>query len=329
MRIRQITGNKKKYLPLLLIGDEQESMIDRYLNCGDMFGMFNGEEIIAEIVITNEGGGTYEIKNIAVASGYRKKGYARRMVNFTEQFYTPYLFRLKAGTAETVEMDTFYRHLGFEAKGRIENFFTDNYDHPIIECGIYLKDMIYYEKDFPHHINYSQHLSRRLHSHDIIGLYHLALNDVKLHHLLFQLIGNENKRAATNAAWVFSRLSEKVQDIFTGQQLQQLQNIAAETKNDTLCRLLLTIILNVSKSSRNTLSDGLFLEFCLHNISNSQRPSGIRVLCLKLAYEISRNYTEIQEELQQTIALIESGPLSPSLTSACTNILKAMQKNKT
>ena len=160
MRIRQITGNKKKYLPLLLIGDEQESMIDRYLNCGDMFGMFNGEEIIAEIVITNEGGGTYEIKNIAVASGYRKKGYARRMVNFTEQFYTPYLFRLKAGTAETVEMDTFYRHLGFEAKGRIENFFTDNYDHPIIECGIYLKDMIYYEKDFPHHINYSQHLSR-------------------------------------------------------------------------------------------------------------------------------------------------------------------------
>ena len=86
MRIRQITGNKKKYLPLLLIGDEQESMIDRYLNCGDMFGMFNGEEIIAEIVITNEGGGTYEIKNIAVASGYRKKGYARRMVNFTEQF---------------------------------------------------------------------------------------------------------------------------------------------------------------------------------------------------------------------------------------------------
>ena len=26
---------------------------------------------------------------------------------------------------------------------RIENFFIDNYDHPIVEAGVLLKDMVY------------------------------------------------------------------------------------------------------------------------------------------------------------------------------------------
>ena len=37
MKIQKITHNKKDYLELLLIGDEQESMIDRYLETGDLF----------------------------------------------------------------------------------------------------------------------------------------------------------------------------------------------------------------------------------------------------------------------------------------------------
>lgn len=37
--IKQET-RKKQYLELLLLGDEQESMIDRYLEWGEMFVMF-------------------------------------------------------------------------------------------------------------------------------------------------------------------------------------------------------------------------------------------------------------------------------------------------
>jgi len=29
----------------------------------------------------------------------------------------------------------------------VKNFFTDNYDHPIIECGILLRDMVYFKKE--------------------------------------------------------------------------------------------------------------------------------------------------------------------------------------
>ena len=37
INIYPIFYNKKQYLDLLLLADEQESMIDRYLKRGDMF----------------------------------------------------------------------------------------------------------------------------------------------------------------------------------------------------------------------------------------------------------------------------------------------------
>lgn len=37
IEIKKITTNKKQYLPLLLLADEQEDMIDRYLERGTMY----------------------------------------------------------------------------------------------------------------------------------------------------------------------------------------------------------------------------------------------------------------------------------------------------
>lgn len=37
MEIHWVEKDKKRYLPLLLLGDEQESMIDRYLARGEMY----------------------------------------------------------------------------------------------------------------------------------------------------------------------------------------------------------------------------------------------------------------------------------------------------
>jgi len=37
MHITQITSNKKAFLPLLLLADESEHMVDKYLTRGDMF----------------------------------------------------------------------------------------------------------------------------------------------------------------------------------------------------------------------------------------------------------------------------------------------------
>jgi hypothetical protein len=41
--IKHITENKKQFLDLLLLADEQEDMIDKYLPQGDMFALYDGD----------------------------------------------------------------------------------------------------------------------------------------------------------------------------------------------------------------------------------------------------------------------------------------------
>ena len=55
-KIREIKENKKQYLDLLLLADEQENMIDRYLERGTMY-VLDDDGIKAECVVTDEGGG--------------------------------------------------------------------------------------------------------------------------------------------------------------------------------------------------------------------------------------------------------------------------------
>ena len=64
VEIRRVETNKKQYLALLLLADEQEDMIDRYLERGSMY-VLEDDGVKAECVVTDEGGGVLELKNIA------------------------------------------------------------------------------------------------------------------------------------------------------------------------------------------------------------------------------------------------------------------------
>lgn len=72
MQIIEIKENKKQYLTLLLLADEQEDMIDRYIKKGTMY-VLDDNGIKCECVITDEGNGILEIKNIATVPEYQKK----------------------------------------------------------------------------------------------------------------------------------------------------------------------------------------------------------------------------------------------------------------
>lgn len=147
MNIQLITTDKKHFLPLLLLADEQESMIDRYLERGDLFVMSDAEAIpISVAVVTNEGNGVYELKNLAVAPAYRRRGYGRQMVEFIEQHYAGMCHTLLVGTGESRQTISFYESCGFTYSHTEPDFFTRNYDHPIVEDGKILKDMIYLRK---------------------------------------------------------------------------------------------------------------------------------------------------------------------------------------
>ena len=52
------------------------------------------------------------------------------------------------GTGDSPLTIPFYEHCGFIISHRVENFFVENYDHPIFEAGKQLIDMVYLKKDF-------------------------------------------------------------------------------------------------------------------------------------------------------------------------------------
>ncbi len=142
MTIRRVEGDKKRWLSLLLLADEQEDMVDRYLERGTMYLLEEGG-VRAQCVVTDEGGGVLEIKNIAVVPGFQRRGYGRRLIDFLADTYSGRYDVLQVGTGESPATVPFYERCGFAFSHRVKDFFTDHYDHPIYEAGVRLTDMVY------------------------------------------------------------------------------------------------------------------------------------------------------------------------------------------
>ena len=145
MRIYEVSENKKKYMNLLFLADEQEDMIERYLEKGTMY-VLEDDEIKGECVVTEEGRNVLEIKNLAVVPDCHKKGYGRALIEFIAEKYREQYCILQVGTGDSPLTIPFYEKCGFVRSHSVKNFFTDNYDHPIYEGGVQLKDMIYLRK---------------------------------------------------------------------------------------------------------------------------------------------------------------------------------------
>jgi GNAT superfamily N-acetyltransferase len=146
MEIREIKEDKKIYIELLLLADEEERMIDEYLERGQMF-VLDDEGIKAECVVTQEGDNVIEIKNIAVYPKYQKKGYGKKLIEFIETKYKNDFDIIRVGTGDSRLTVPFYENCGFRKSYCIKDFFVNNYENPIYEDGIRLKDMVYLEKN--------------------------------------------------------------------------------------------------------------------------------------------------------------------------------------
>jgi GNAT superfamily N-acetyltransferase len=145
MKIEKITENKKKFLDLLLLADEQESMIDKYLENGDLFALYD-DDLKSVCVVVPIDSETCELKNIATYEKYHGKGYGKALTNYISDFYKNDYKTMLVGTGEVPWILSFYEGCGFEKSHRIKNFFTDNYDHPMFDGEIQLVDMIYLKK---------------------------------------------------------------------------------------------------------------------------------------------------------------------------------------
>ena len=146
MIIKQITDNKKQFLDLLLLGDEQESMIDRYLEQGDLFALYD-DDLKSVCVVVAIDDLTCELKDIATYEKYQGQGYGSALINYLFDYYKDKYKTMLVGTGDVPSALSFYKRCGFELSHRVKNFFTDNYDHPMFENGVQLVDMVYLKKD--------------------------------------------------------------------------------------------------------------------------------------------------------------------------------------
>ena len=92
-------SDKKNYMELLLIADEQEDMIEKYLCRGDMFALID-DGVKAVCVVTEEKPGVYEIKNIVTVPKFQRKGYGLRLMSFIVDYYKNSGGELYVGTGD-------------------------------------------------------------------------------------------------------------------------------------------------------------------------------------------------------------------------------------
>lgn len=148
MDIVQITENKKLYIDLLLLADEQEDMIDKYIDSGDMF-ILDDNGVKAECIVVKLNENEYELKNIAVNPEFQGQGYGKQLIDFLFEHYHGKV--MYVGTGESLLTIPFYKKCGFIESHRIKNFFIDNYDHSIFECRKQLVDMVYLKREWKYY----------------------------------------------------------------------------------------------------------------------------------------------------------------------------------
>ena len=147
MEIKRIIENKDDFMDLLLLGDEQENMVKKYLYIGNLYALYEND-LKTVCVVTKEEENIYEIKNIATYEKYHGKGYGTYMLKYIIEDYKNQCNILLVGTGDNNKILSFYKKSGFVYSHKIKDFFVNNYDHKIFEDGKQLIDMIYLKLEY-------------------------------------------------------------------------------------------------------------------------------------------------------------------------------------
>lgn len=142
MEIKQISPD---LVPqnLLLEADPSIDRINQYLEDSLCYVAVIQEEIVGVCVLKPLDKNRIELFNIAVLPEKQKSGIGTHLLQFV-------LDSLREKNFESVELGTgtfgyqlaFYQRFGFRVDSILKDHFINNYDEPIFENGIQLKDML-------------------------------------------------------------------------------------------------------------------------------------------------------------------------------------------
>lgn len=141
--------------------------------------------------------------------------------------------------------------------------------------------------------------------------------------LLRYLLGSDWKKAK-NAAWVFTKLT-LYENKWLYPHQNELMDLAMQASHTGFCRMVLSLLFRQPVYESRRMA---FLAYCYDTALQQTQPVAVRVLCLKLIYEMVRLQPDLLNEL--SVTLDEWLPLfrEPSLRVACRNILKIMKTGK-
>lgn len=163
--------DREKLLPLLLLADPDETLIDQYLSSSivmvakheskdeekdDYIGAIvlqRGEETsdtnadnsyASNAVKHGPNDETIEIMNLAVSPKFQQQGIGRRLLLTAINYAREWGFSgLKIATGNSsVHQLRLYQSMGFEIERVIVDYFVDHYPAPIYEAGIQCRDRI-------------------------------------------------------------------------------------------------------------------------------------------------------------------------------------------
>jgi len=128
---------------LLLEADPSMDRINRYVTDSVCFIATIGHDVIGVCVLKALSRDRYELFNIAVSPGYQKRGIGSQLLRYA-------LEALKERQVNAVELGTgtfgyqlaFYQRFGFRVDSICRDHFIDEYEEPIYENGIQLRDML-------------------------------------------------------------------------------------------------------------------------------------------------------------------------------------------
>lgn len=147
--IRQWRADEPIPYDLLLLGDENRALIEKYLPNSQVFVLEIEQKVVGVGVlkIHNLSG---EIMNIAVAPEYQRNGFGRALLRaMSEAAEHAAVQQLRIATGNSgISQIALYQQEGFDLIAIDRNYFLRNYSEPIWENGIQCKHQLIFQKTF-------------------------------------------------------------------------------------------------------------------------------------------------------------------------------------
>lgn len=143
-----IEKSKKEPIPfpLLLLADESIDAIEKYIYKCKIYLVKSTNSTVGVCAVQEKHASAIEIKNLAVTEKFRNSGIGSWCLQKIEAIH-PHKHILVGTGDGSADALRFYKKNGFKPYAIRKNFFINNYNIPVIENGIQLRDQIVLRKN--------------------------------------------------------------------------------------------------------------------------------------------------------------------------------------